>query len=136
MLKIRAASPVDREEVIAIWRACDLVKPQNDPVLDFDLALQTQTATVLLLEVASEVIGTVMVGFDGHRGWFYYLGIRPEHQNSGNGSALVAAAEDWLEAQGAPKAMLMVRHSNKKVIDFYKRIGYNVEEAFVLGKRF
>ena len=136
MLKIRAASPVDREEVIAIWRACDLVKPQNDPVLDFDLALQTQTATVLLLEVASEVIGTVMVGFDGHRGWFYYLGIKPEHQNSGNGSALVAAAEDWLEAQGAPKAMLMVRHSNKKVIDFYKRIGYNVEEAFVLGKRF
>ena len=136
MLKIRAASPVDREEVIAIWRACDLVKPQNDPVLDFDLALQTQTATVLLLEVASEVIGTVMVGFDGHRGWFYYLGIRPEHQNSGNGSALVAAAEDWLEAQGAPKAMLMVRHSNKKVIDFYKRIGYNVEEAYVLGKRF
>jgi len=78
----------------------------------------------------------VMVGFDGHRGWFYYLGIRPEHQNSGNGSALVAAAEDWLEAQGAPKAMLMVRHSNKKVIDFYKRIGYNVEEAYVLGKRF
>jgi len=136
VLKIRAASPVDREEVIAIWRACDLVKPQNDPVLDFDLALQTQTATVLLLEVASEVIGTVMVGFDGHRGWFYYLGIKPEHQNSGNGSALVAAAEDWLEAQGAPKAMLMVRHSNKKVIDFYKRIGYNVEEAFVLGKRF
>jgi len=136
VLKIRAASPVDREEVIAIWRACDLVKPQNDPVLDFDLALQTQTATVLLLEVASEVIGTVMVGFDGHRGWFYYLGIRPEHQNSGNGSALVAAAEDWLEAQGAPKAMLMVRHSNKKVIDFYKRIGYNVEEAYVLGKRF
>ena len=136
MLKIRAASPVDREEVIAIWRACDLVKPQNDPVLDFDLALQTQTATVLLLEVASEVIGTVMVGFDGHRGWFYYLGIRPEHQNSGNGSALVAAAEDWLEAQGAPKAMLMVRHSNKKVIDFYKRIGYSVEEAYVLGKRF
>lgn len=136
MLKIRAASPVDREEVIAIWQACDLVKPQNDPVLDFDLALQTQTSTVLLLEVASEVIGTVMVGFDGHRGWFYYLGIKPEHQNSGNGSALVAAAEDWLEAQGAPKAMLMVRHSNKKVIDFYKRIGYNVEEAFVLGKRF
>jgi len=136
VLKIRAASPVDREEVIAIWQACDLVKPQNDPVLDFDLALQTQTSTVLLLEVASEVIGTVMVGFDGHRGWFYYLGIKPEHQNSGNGSALVAAAEDWLEAQGAPKAMLMVRHSNKKVIDFYKRIGYNVEEAFVLGKRF
>ena len=136
MLKIRAASPVDREEVIAIWQACDLVKPQNDPVLDFDLALQTQTSTVLLLEVASEVIGTVMVGFDGHRGWFYYLGIKPEHQNSGNGSALVAAAEDWLEAQGAPKAMLMVRHSNKKVIDFYKRIGYNVEEAYVLGKRF
>ena len=135
MATTREAQIGDIERVIAIWKACDLVKPQNDPVTDFHLALETKDSTVLLLESSSEIIGSVVVGFDGHRGWYYYLGIKPEFQSVGNGRILVDAAENWLSSRGAPKAMLMVRHSNTQVIGFYEKLGYLVEETYVMGKR-
>ena len=134
--RTRDASAADLESVIEIWSECGLVKPQNDPVTDFYLALSTATSTVLILENDGLMIGAAIVGFDGHRGWVYYLGIKPDYQNLGNGRTLVSAAEDWLKKQGAPKAMLMVRHTNSAVIKFYEKLGYKVEDTSVLGKRF
>lgn len=136
MKTVREATPEDKDSVIELWRACDLVKPQNDPFQDFDLALETATSTILVLEEESQLIGAVMTGFDGHRGWFYYLGVSPQFQNVGNGKLLVEAAEKWLTGQGAPKTMLMVRDTNSKVIAFYEKLGYKVEGTHVLGKRF
>ena len=133
--RIREAAVGDLDQVISIWKSCDLVKPQNDPVADFELALNTKDSTILILQSGTSLIGAVVVGFDGHRGWYYYLGISPDHQNAGNGRLLVEAAEDWLLSRGAPKAMLMVRNSNSKVIGFYEKLGYIVEETSVLGKR-
>ena len=134
-IRIREAVIGDQDQVISIWKLCELVKPQNDPVLDYQLALETKDSAVLVLETENSLIGSVVVGFDGHRGWYYYLGITPEHQSAGNGRLLVEAAENWLISRGAPKAMLMVRNSNSKVIGFYEKLGYSVEETSVLGKR-
>ena len=134
-IRIREAVIGDLDQVISIWKSCDLVKPQNDPVLDYQLALETKDSAVLVLETENSLIGSVVVGFDGHRGWYYYLGITPDHQSAGNGRLLVEAAENWLISRGAPKAMLMVRNSNSKVIGFYEKLGYSVEETSVLGKR-
>ena len=135
MNRIRQATPADRAAVVSIWSACDLVKPQNDPFTDFDLALQTANSTVLVLEDENELVGAVVVGFDGHRSWFYYLGVKPEFQHLGYGSQLIEALEIWSKEQGAPKTMLMVRNSNATVIEFYKKLGYRVEETSVMGKR-
>lgn len=132
----RDANPADQIGVIAIWSECGLVTPQNNPVIDFNLALSTPTSTVLILENDELMMGAAIVGFDGHRGWYYYLGIKPDYQKLGNGRTLVSAAEDWLKKQGAPKAMLMVRHTNSAVIEFYEKLGYKVEDTSVLGKRF
>ena len=134
-IRIREAVIGDQDQVISIWKLCELVKPQNDPVLDYQLALETKDSAVLVLETENSLVGSVVVGFDGHRGWYYYLGITPEHQSAGNGRLLVEAAENWLISRGAPKAMLMVRNSNSKVIGFYEKLGYSVEETSVLGKR-
>ncbi len=134
-IRIREAVIGDQDQVISIWKLCELVKPQNDPVLDYQLALETKDSAVLVLETENSLIGSVVVGFDGHRGWYYYLGITPDHQSAGNGRLLVEAAENWLISRGAPKAMLMVRNSNSKVIGFYEKLGYSVEETSVLGKR-
>jgi ribosomal protein S18 acetylase RimI-like enzyme len=134
-IRIREAVIGDQDQVISIWKLCELVKPQNDPELDYQLALETKDSAVLVLETENSLIGSVVVGFDGHRGWYYYLGITPDHQSAGNGRLLVEAAENWLISRGAPKAMLMVRNSNSKVIGFYEKLGYSVEETSVLGKR-
>ncbi len=132
---VREAIESDREDVISVWASCDLIKPQNDPRTDFDLALNTSTSTILILECENQIVGAVMIGFDGHRGWLYYFGVKPALQSLGNGRILLSAGEEWLANRGAPKAMLMVRNSNSKVIGFYERLGFGIEETSVLGKR-
>lgn len=132
--------------VVALWRTCDLTRPWNDPATDLANAVATASSTVLVARLAgaggglvaaaaSEVVGTVMAGFDGHRGWLYYLAVDPSVQGRGIGRALVVAAEAWLAAQGAGKVQLMVRTSNTAVTGFYDGLGYAVQDCVVLGRR-
>lgn len=135
MLNVREATQIDESAVLAVWTSCELIRTHSDPKEDFRLALQTPSSTILTLELDGLVIGAAVVGFDGHRAWFYYLGVKPEFQSSGNGRILIAAIEEWAIKQGAPKVMLMVRKTNSKVIGFYERLGYFIEDTSVMGKR-
>jgi len=120
---IRPATPADAAAVIALWHACALTRPWNDPAADFARAIACPTATVLLLQQAGDAIGTVMAGHDGHRGWLYYLGVAPAHQRQGHARALVEAACAFLRRQGCPKAELMVRSGNPAA-GLYERLGW------------
>jgi ribosomal protein S18 acetylase RimI-like enzyme len=120
--------------VIALWHAAGLTRPWNDPGADFDLALSNQTSTILLARDGGELAGSVMVGFDGHRGWVYYLASDPERRETGVGRALMAAAEGWLRALGCPRIRLMVRTDNVAALGFYKAIGYERQEVATLGR--
>jgi len=55
------------------------------------------------------LLGTAMVGHDGHRGWVYYLAVAPREQRRGLGRRLMQACEQWVHARGIPKLQLMVR---------------------------
>lgn len=78
--------------------------------------------------------GTAMVGYDGHRGWVYYLAVRADRQRSGVGRDLMQASERWLVDRGVPKINLMVRTTNVAVLAFYESLGYEDGEVAVLGK--
>lgn len=80
------------------------------------------------------VVGSVMAGFDGHRGWVYYLAVAPEKRLAGLGRALMAAAERWLRARRAPKLQLMVRDGNENALDFYRALGFADQPVAVLGR--
>lgn len=95
--------------------------------------MQGAASTVLVSEGAQGICGSVMVGFDGHRGWIYYLAVRPEGRRGGQGRALIAAAEDWLAARGAPKVQLMVREGNEAA-GFYTRLGYEAQPVVTYGR--
>lgn len=138
-LTIEAAALSDVDEVVALWRDCDLTRPWNDPVRDFQDAVLGETSTVLVARDDGRrgaVVGAIMAGFDGHRGWLYYLGVAPGLHGAGHGRALVVAAEAWLAAAGAVKVQLMVRRTNDAVVGFYERLGYEDQETVVLGRRF
>jgi ribosomal protein S18 acetylase RimI-like enzyme len=81
------------------------------------------------------LLGTVMVGHDGHRGWLYYLAVRADARRQGYGRALVRAAEDWVAARGIPKVQLMVRTGNTAAAGFYERLGYTDAGCIVLARR-
>ena len=98
------------------------------------LAARSVDAEVLVGRLEGTVIATVMVGFDGHRGWIYYLAVNPDARRRGLGRQMMAAAEAWLAARGAPKIQLMVREENAAVAAFYGRLGYQLQPTKVLGK--
>ncbi|TNE32832.1 MAG: GNAT family acetyltransferase [Alphaproteobacteria bacterium] len=129
------AAMTDRESVIALWQAAGLIRPWNDPAADFDLAMSSVNSTILLARDNSELVGCVMVGFDGHRGWVYYLACDPARRSRGIGRALMQAAEAWLCKLGAPKIQLMVRRDNDEACRFYDALGYEVQDVVTIGRR-
>ncbi|MEH3087134.1 MAG: GNAT family acetyltransferase [Xylophilus ampelinus] len=149
-MRIRPFRDADTEAVVGLWRACGLLRPWNDPYRDIDRkrAVQPELFLVGIGEdadprgvtgpggpVEGPVVASAMAGYDGHRGWLYYLAVAPGRQRLGHGRALVAHVERLLTARGCPKLSLQVRSGNASVIDFYRRLGYLQDEAVGLGKR-
>ncbi|GAA4735900.1 GNAT family acetyltransferase [Isoptericola chiayiensis] len=134
-MTIREVGDDDVEVVVALWRDCGLTRPWNDPHADVAAARRNPTSTVLVaLDESSAVVGTAMAGYEGHRGWLYYVAVAPGLQGTGLGRRVVAAAEAWLQDAGAAEVRLMVRTSNARVLGFYARLGYTDREATVLGR--
>ncbi|WP_294061091.1 GNAT family acetyltransferase [Sphingomonas sp.] len=131
---IAAAGSEDEAAVVALWRACELTRPWNDPHADFRLALASGSAAVLVARADAGLAGAVMVGFDGHRGWVYYLAVAPERRRHGLGRALMQAGEDWLRGRGAPKTQLMVREDNEAALGFYEALGLERQKVVTLGR--
>jgi ribosomal protein S18 acetylase RimI-like enzyme len=119
----------------ALWTECGLTRPWNDPAADARAALIGSTSTIFGAWVDGTLAGSVMVGFDGHRGWVYYLAVAPGHRGAGLGRALMEAAEAWLAARGCPAIRLMVRDDNVQALGFYAAIGYQDQSVRTLGKR-
>ncbi|NML06398.1 GNAT family acetyltransferase [Sphingomonas sp. G-3-2-10] len=129
-----AASVDDADAVIALWRACGLTRPWNDPASDYALAMATATSTVLVARDGNAIAASVMVGFDGHRGWVYYLAVAPERQREGLGRTMMTAAEGWLRERGVPKIQLMVREDNDAALGFYAALGLERQKVVTLGR--
>ncbi len=134
-LNIRDYRAEDRDALIALWQACDLTRPWNDPATDIAFCVSRPESTILVGEQNGKVVASVMTGHDGHRGWLYYLAVEPSLQKSGLGRRMVEAAEAWLKARGVPKVMLMVRPENGKVRAFYDALGYEEEPRVIFAKR-
>jgi ribosomal protein S18 acetylase RimI-like enzyme len=134
-LDIRAYEPTDQEPLIALWHACELVVPWNDPASDIAAKLAFQPDGLLVAPVEGRLAASVMVGYEGHRGWVNYLAVDPAFRGRGYGAELMRAAEAWLQARGCPKLNLQVRGSNTAVVAFYERLGYRRDDTVGLGKR-
>jgi len=134
MLDVREFIEADRRAVITLWQRCGLTRPWNDPSADIDLAIGSATSTILVGTSEGTITASVMAGFDGHRGWVYYLAVDPDHARCGHGRTMMAAAEDWLAARSAPKLELMVRDDNDAAIGFYAALGYEPQKVSVLAK--
>src|SRR6201993_1123046 len=133
-LSFAPIADADVASVIALWERCALTRPWNDPAADIALARRNPNATVLVGRSAGEIVGSVMVGHDGHRGWVYYVSVDPDHRDRGFGRAIMTAAEDWLRARGVPKLQLLVRRANAKVQAFYETLDYAEQDTIVYGK--
>jgi ribosomal protein S18 acetylase RimI-like enzyme len=125
----------DQKAVIDLWERCGLIVPQNDPVEDIQRKLDFQPELFFVALFDGQLVGSVMVGYEGHRGWLNYLAVLPSFQRRGFGRKLVSKAIAELRKLGCLKLNLQVRKSNIAVIEFYKHLGFKEEERLSLGMR-
>ena len=133
-LAIADIRDADIAAVIALWQACGLTRPWNDPAADIALARREPNSTILIGRADDAIVATVMVGYDGHRGWVYYVATDPDRRAKGYGRAIMQAAEDWLRATGLAKLQLLVRRENAAAGAFYQSIGYAEAQTIVFAK--
>ncbi len=134
-MPIRPFEPADTDAVIALWQAAGLTRPWNDPRRDIARKCAEQADGFFVACDDGQVVGSVMAGYDGHRGWMNYLAVSPAARGRGHARALVAQAEAWLFVRGCPKLNLQVRSDNHAVLDFYRHLGYAVDDVVSMGKR-
>jgi len=125
---------------VALWRLAfpgygDSMKPHRDPRASLERKLAAGDGLFWAAERGGRVIGTIMAGWDGHRGWLYSLAVAPDARRGGVARALVAHAETALVARGCPKVNLQVLASNEPARAFWAAAGYAVEEVVSFGKR-
>ena len=134
VVKIAPLAETEIPAAAALWHSAGLTRPWNDPDADARRALVGPASTILAAREGGVVVGTVMTGHDGHRGWVYYLTVAETHRRQGIARALMAAAEAWCAAAGLPRLNLMVRAGNTPVLGFYARLGYRTSDVVVLQK--
>lgn len=134
-LCIRPYRPDDEEAVLGLWEICNLTGPHNNPRKDICRKLCINPEWFLVGELDNKLIASCMAGYEGHRGWINYLAVSPHAQRRGIATQMMVEAEKLLRKAGCPKINLQVRTTNLQVIEFYKSIGFKIDEVASMGKR-
>jgi ribosomal protein S18 acetylase RimI-like enzyme len=134
-MQVRPLEDSDEAAVIALWEAAGLTRSWNDPRKDIERKRSVQRERFLVGTHDGAVMASIMVGYDGHRGWINYLAVAPAHRGRGHARALMRKAERLLAEAGCPKVNLQVRSANASVIGFYQAIGYVQDDVVSFGRR-
>jgi len=134
-MRIREFKIGDYPLVRDLWQIAGLVLRPGDELEDIKLKLQRDPDLFLVAELEGEIVGSLMGGWDGRRGWIYHLAVKPEHQRKGIGVGLVHEVEKRLVAKGAKKVNAQVYKSNERSSAFFKAIGYEAHaDLIMVGK--
>lgn len=133
-LDFRPIGDLDVDAVVELWRRAGLTRPHNDPHRDIAFARAAPSSEILVGETAGRIVASVLVGHDGHRGTVYYVSVDPDFRGRDYGRLVMAAAEDWLKAQGIWKLNLLIREDNTAVQGFYAAIGYEIEPRVAMAR--
>ncbi|MFM7617788.1 MAG: GNAT family acetyltransferase [Actinomycetes bacterium] len=142
-MEIRTFVTADTEALVALWRGCGLVHPKNDPYRDIDRKVADSPWGLLVAthngtddaDTGRRIVGSVMVGYDGHRGWINYLACAPDHRRRGVARSLMEHARDLLAERGCLKINLQVRAGNDAANSFYESLGYSDDGVTSFGLR-
>jgi ribosomal protein S18 acetylase RimI-like enzyme len=121
--------------VEALWReAFPHDSPRNFAVNSIPKKIAVQPDLFVVAVEADVVVGSVLAGYDGYRGWLNRVAVLKSHQRRGIGAALVREIENRLQSLGCIKINLQILGSNEKVAGFYRAMGYEVEDRISMSK--
>ena len=126
----------DTDGVLDVWSLAGMTTPERNPRADIQKKLRHSPESFFVGTFEGKVVATVMVGYDGHRGWIYSLAVRPDLQRKGIGSQMMEHAENCLRQHGCPRAKLQIDEARSDVAGFYKKLGYEVQPLVSMAKWF
>ena len=125
-----------REQVVALWKdTFGYDSARNDPEFVIDQKIAMLDGLFFVAAHKEGIVGTVMAGYDGHRGWIYALAVHPGHRKRGIASLLLSHAERRLASLGCAKINLQILRGNADVQRFYRVNGYSLEDRISMGKQ-
>lgn len=131
----RAFEVGDAEQVTTLWRTVFADDPpHNEPSAVLSSKLSMGDGLLFVAELKGDIVGAIMAGYDGHRGWLYTLAVLPGYRRRGVGQALVNTAIEALRKLGCIKVNLQIRAGNHAVTAFYRSLGFAVEDRISMGK--
>ncbi len=134
--KIRKYNYKDEDKVVKLWEDCNLTRSWNNPHLDIIRKIKVDHHLFLVVQKNNDIIATIMGGYDGHRGVINYLAVHPQFRRKGLARKLISVIEGKLIKLGCPKINLLVRSTNIKVVNFYKKLDYQKQnDVVIMGKR-
>ena len=124
-----------RDQVIALWNSVfGYSEPRNKPAFIIDKKLAVDDNLFFVALEKDKIVGTIMAGYDGHRGWIYSMAVLPEFRNKEIGTKLLKHAENELKKLGCVKINLQIHIRNELVKEFYIKNGYEIEDRLSMGK--
>ncbi|MDQ8184859.1 GNAT family acetyltransferase [Pelagicoccus sp. SDUM812002] len=134
-MKIRPYHIDDRDSLVRLWNDCGLTVPRNHPDRDIERKLRVNPEWLVVGIEGGTLVASVVIGYEGHRGWINYLAVDPTQRGKGFAEQLMSFAEESLSEAGCPKINLQIRSSNKGVRLFYEKLGYAIDPVISMGKR-
>jgi len=131
-VQIREFDIDDYEIVLHLWKEAGLVIRPGDDLDDIRLKLQKDPDLFLVARDGSEIIGSVMGGWDGRRGWIYHLAVKSSRRRQGVAKALIAELESRLFRRGAKRVNAQIYNSNTTSLRFFESCGYEVRSDLVM----
>lgn len=133
-MDVRSYRPEDFAAIVALWRACDLHPSRSDTALSLERKLERDPDLFLVVEEEGRIVGSIIGSYDGRRGWINRLAVAPELRGRAMGRALVETVERRLAERGCDKVNLLVEPDNRRVVDYYDRLGYRTDELVFMEK--
>jgi Acetyltransferases len=135
-LEIRPFQTDDMSEVVGLWRSCNLTRLWNDPDKDITRKLRVNPEWFLVAALGEKIVASIMIGYEGHRGWINYLAVAIPFRRHGIGTRLMQEAETILRSVGCAKINLQIRvGSEEELTGFYMGLGFRRDEVVCYGKR-
>lgn len=132
-MNIRKMLINDYDEVYALWMSCAGMGLNNldDSREGIDKFIKRNPDTCFVAEIGEKIVGVIIVGNDGRRGYIYHTAVNPQYRKQGIARRLVDSAMQELKQCGINKAALVVFDRNENGNGFWEKIGFTVREDLI-----
>ncbi|MHA1669145.1 MAG: GNAT family N-acetyltransferase [Promethearchaeota archaeon] len=122
----------DYDEIIQIWEASGINLGSSDTKEEIEIVFHRNPELFLVGKIDGEIISVVIGAFDGRRGYVYHLAVSPKYQKNGYGTQIVNELNERFKKKGVHKVHLFIEKNNDKIINFYKKLGWEIRDDLIM----